>query len=81
MSGPPTVAAAMTPPMRPEYRPRSRGLIMAAIAICTSAWMPPRPRPCSTRQAISVSTDWASPASIEPTMNTTMESWISSFLL
>ena len=80
-SGPPTVATAMTPPSRPEYRPRSRGLIIAAIAICTSACRPPRPRPCSTRQAISVSTDWERPASIEPTMKMTMASWMSSFLL
>ena len=55
MRGPPTVATAITLPSRPEYRPRSRGLIIAAIAICTSACRPPRPRPCSTRQAISVS--------------------------
>ena len=27
----------MTAPMRPEYRPRSRGLIIAAMVICTSA--------------------------------------------
>ena len=71
----------MTPPSRPEYRPRSRGLIIAAIAIWTSACRPPRPRPCSTRQAMRVSTDWESPASIEPTMKMTIDSWISSFLL
>ena len=75
------MATAITPPSRPEYRPRSRGLIIAAIAICTSAWRPPSPRPCSTRQAISVSTDWERPASIEPTMKMTMASWMSSFLL
>src|SRR3954454_18038770 len=80
-SGPPTVATAMTPPSRPEYRPRSRGLIIAAIAICTRACSPPRPRPCSTRQAMSASTDCDRPANIEPTMKTTIESWISSFLL
>src|SRR3954453_19592711 len=71
----------MTPPSRPEYRPRSRGLIIAAIAICTRACSPPRPRPCSTRQAMSASTDCDRPANIEPTMKTTIESWISSFLL
>src|SRR4051812_12670719 len=80
-SGPPTVATAITPPSRPEYRPRSRGLIIAAIAICTSACRPPRPRPCSTRQAISASTDCEEPASIEPTMKITIDSWMSSFLL
>ena len=46
---------------QPEYRPRSRGLIIAAIAICTRACRPPRPRPWSTRQAMSVSTDWREP--------------------
>src|SRR3954447_13263210 len=71
----------MTPPSRPEYRPRSRGLIIAAIAICTRACSPPRPRPCSTRQAMSASTDCDRPANIEPTMKTTIETCISSFLL
>ena len=71
----------MTLPSSPEYRPRSRGLIIAAIAICTRACRPPRPRPWSTRQAMSVSTDCESPASIEPTMKMMMASWSSSFLL
>src|SRR4051812_16738833 len=81
MSGPPTVARAMVLPRKPEYRPRSRGLIIAAIEICTSACSPPRPRPCSTRQAMSVSAECARPASIEPVMKTTIASWMSSFLL
>ena len=64
-----------------DRRSQRAGLIMAAIAIWTSACRPPSPRPCSTRQAISVSTDCARPASIDPTMNTMMESCSSSFLL
>src|SRR5690348_10065475 len=81
MSGPPTVATAIVLPRKPEYRPRSRGLIIAAIAICTRACRPPRPSPCSTRNMIRPSGEWAWPASIEPTMKTTIAVWSSSFLL
>src|SRR3954453_12854714 len=81
MSGPPTVARAMVLPRKPEYRPRSRGLIIAAIAICTRACRPPRPSPCSTRNMIRPSGEGACPASMEPAMKTTIASCSSSFLL
>src|SRR3954451_21095858 len=81
MSGPPTVATAMVLPRKPEYLPRSRGLIIAAIAICTRACRPPRPSPGSTRNMIRPFGECAWPASMEPTMKTTIASCSRSFLL
>ena len=46
-----------------------------------SACSPPRPRPCSTRQPISVPTDCENPAKIEPTVKIVIDSCTSSFLL
>ena len=66
-SGPPTVAEAKTAPKIPEYRPSSRGGMIAAITICTRAVRPPAPRPCRTRLPSSTSMFGAKPATSEPT--------------
>lgn len=80
-SGPPTVAEAKIAPKIPEYRPSSRGGMIAAITIWTSAVRPPAPRPCRTRLPSSTSMFGARPATIEPTTKNPSESWTSSLLL
>jgi hypothetical protein len=81
ISGPATVATAKTAPKMPAYRPSSRGGIIAAITICTSAVRPPAPRPWTTRAMISVVVSWEEPASSEPATNRPRESCTSSFWL
>src|SRR3954468_11852390 len=79
--GTPTVATAMTVPRSPEYLPRSRGGIIAPITTWARACRPPMPTPWITRKPMSIPIDWDSPDSPEPTTNTTIASWTSSFLL
>jgi hypothetical protein len=65
----------------PEYRPSSRGGIMAAITIRASALIPPAPMPCTTRLTTRISTFGVSPAIKDPATKSSRDSWISSFLL
>ncbi len=71
----PTVADAKIAPKMPEYRPSSRGGMIAAITIWTSAVRPPAPRPCRTRLPSSTSMFGAKPATIEPTTKKPSDSW------
>ena len=66
ISGPPTVATAKIAPNTPAYRPSSRGGIIAAITICTSAVRPPAPAPWITRATISVVVSSEKPAGTQP---------------
>ncbi len=65
----------------PEYRPSSRGGMIAAITICTSAVRPPAPIPCTTRLVSSSSTFGVKPATSEPTTKNASDNWTSSLLL
>ena len=81
ISGPAMVPTPKTAPKMPEYRPSSRGGIIAAITIKARAVMPPAPTPCTIRLKMSTSTFGVKPAISEPATNSPSESWMSSFLL
>src|SRR3954453_2054683 len=53
----------------------------APITTWARACSPPMPTPWMTRNPISMPIDWDRPDSAEPTTNTTMAAWTSSFLL
>ncbi len=63
---PRNVSAPMSPSARPRARPSNRWL---APDVASGTRAPP-PRPCSTRAAISASSDCAAPLSAEPAANT-----------
>ena len=71
-SGPATDATPKTDPIRPMYRPRSRGGTMSPMIACAPTIKPPAPIPCSARKPISCPIDCESPASIEPTRKITI---------
>ena len=77
-SGPPTMPMPITAPMRPMYRPRSRGLMMSAIRTVPSAVRPPAPMPCRARMPMSIPVPWDSPARAEETTEMASASWMSS---
>jgi hypothetical protein len=72
-SGPPIIAIAITPAIRPWYLPRSRGGISSPMIAMTPTIRPPAPRPCSARKLISWSIDWDMPESADPTRKITIE--------
>ena len=69
-TGPPMAAAANTAPMTPSTRARRLGATTSATTASTRISRPPPPRPCSTRAAITISIEGATPPTIEPATNT-----------
>ena len=65
-SGPTDVATAITAPMYPAYRPRSRGGMIVPRMVWASAMRPPIPTPWITRATTSIVMDPARPAAAEP---------------
>ena len=79
-SGPTDVATAMTAPMYPAYRPRSRGGMIVPRIVWASAIRPPMPTPWITRATTSMVMDPARPAAAEPITKIAMAMSSSFFL-
>ena len=76
MIGPPIPAAVHTPEKYAWYWPRSRGVTMSEITVCTMGRMPPPPRPCRPRATISIGMFGATAHSTEPRMNSDIAAMI-----
>lgn len=48
---------------------------MSAMIACTPIMSPPAPMPCTARNAMSWSMDWARPESAEPMTKTPIANW------